>query len=77
MNKLLTVAAASAVALTIGCTDTGTGGEQPIDCASIPGSAYTIGDYGPAGGTVYYLDDTCAHGLEAAPEDQDDGSGAV
>ncbi len=37
---------------------------------------FTIGSTGPAGGIVFYLDETGEHGLEAAPEDQDGGTGA-
>jgi hypothetical protein len=32
---------------------------------------YEIGDTGPAGGKVFYLDDSKLHGLEAAPADVD------
>ncbi len=35
-----------------------------------------IGDTGPAGGIVFYVDGTGGSGLEAAPEHQDDGTGA-
>ena len=35
-----------------------------------------IGDVGPAGGLVFYITDGGKHGLEAAPVDQSDGSGA-
>jgi hypothetical protein len=35
---------------------------------------YTLGDYGPAGGIVFQTDST--NGLEAAPVDQDGGTGA-
>ena len=34
------------------------------------GSACEIGKLGPAGGIIFYCDDTGKHGLEAAPEDQ-------
>ena len=38
---------------------------------------YAIGDEGPAGGIVFYVTGLLGlHGLEAAPNDQDDGSGA-
>jgi hypothetical protein len=46
---------------------------------SSPGSGhvhYAIGDTGPAGGIVFYTTDGGLHGLEAAPADQDGGSGA-
>jgi hypothetical protein len=40
---------------------------------SIPGfeQPYEIGDTGPAGGIVFYLDESQLHGLEAAPADVD------
>ena len=34
------------------------------------GCPYEIGDTGPAGGIVFYVNDNGLHGLEAAPEDQ-------
>jgi hypothetical protein len=34
---------------------------------------YTIGDTGPAGGIVFYVDGDGLHGLEAAPSDQSTG----
>ncbi len=37
---------------------------------------YAIGDTGPAGGIVFYVSNGGLNGLEAAPEDQDDGTGA-
>jgi hypothetical protein len=37
---------------------------------------YTIGDTGPAGGLVFHIENGGRNGLEAAPEDQDDGTGA-
>ncbi|CAA0099684.1 Uncharacterised protein [BD1-7 clade bacterium] len=38
---------------------------------------YNVGDRGPAGGWVFAVSELSDfHGLEAAPEDQDDGSGA-
>jgi hypothetical protein len=42
---------------------------------SIPFSplVYAIGDVGPAGGWVFYVDEDGLHGLEAAPEDQSGG----
>jgi hypothetical protein len=42
---------------------------------SIPYSPliYAIGDVGPAGGWVFYVDEDGLHGLEAAPEDQSGG----
>ena len=46
------------------------------DCDGFPTAPpYAIGDYGPAGGIVFHLDNDTA-GLEAAPVDQDDGTGA-
>jgi len=36
---------------------------------------YSIRDIGPAGGFVFYVTDGGTHGLEAAPEDQDGGTG--
>lgn len=33
-------------------------------------TGYEIGDYGPAGGTVFYVTDNGLHGVEAAPVDQ-------
>ncbi len=39
------------------------------------GDTYAIGDQGPAGGVVFYITDGGQHGLEAAPTDQDGGSG--
>ncbi len=76
MNRLfgiIAAVAASSLALSIGCApqgggDGGGGGADPF---------YIIGDIGPAGGIVFYVDGTGEHGLEAAPVDQDDGSGAV
>lgn len=45
------------------------------DCdGALSKAPFTIGDYGPAGGVVFQTDGT--NGLEAAPNDQDDGSGA-
>jgi len=41
------------------------------------GKCYNIGDSGPAGGIVFYVTDGGAHGLEAAPADQDGGTGAT
>ena len=41
--------------------------------ANCPG--FVIGDTGPAGGKVFYVDATGAHGLEAAPVDQTNDSG--
>ena len=38
---------------------------------------YSIGDTGPAGGKVFYVYDSGKHGLEAAPVDQDAGTGAL
>jgi hypothetical protein len=38
---------------------------------------YVLGDIGPAGGLVFHIENGGRNGLEAAPEDQDDGSGAV
>lgn len=38
---------------------------------------YAIGDAGPAGGIVFYITDGGLHGLEAAPVDQDNGTGAA
>lgn len=38
---------------------------------------YNIGDTGPAGGIVFYVYDGGKHGLEAAPADQDGGTGAA
>ncbi len=35
----------------------------------------SIGDEGPASGIVFYIEDTGVNGLEAAPEDQNSGSG--
>jgi len=35
---------------------------------------YNIGDTGPAGGIVFFVDFSGAHGLEAAPEDQGEAS---
>ena len=35
--------------------------------------SYVIGDVGPAGGIVFYVDASKLHGLEAAPADQDPG----
>ena len=42
---------------------------------SIPYSPliYAIGDVGPAGGWVFYVDEDGLHGLEAAPDDQSGG----
>jgi hypothetical protein len=47
-----------------------------ISCVSLPAHAqtsgptlYSIGDTGPAGGTVFYVTDGGAQGLEAAPAD--------
>jgi hypothetical protein len=41
-----------------------------------PPQIYAVGDVGPAGGWVFHITDGGLHGLEAAPVDQDDGSGA-
>jgi hypothetical protein len=41
-----------------------------------PDPEYMVGDIGPAGGWVIYVTEDGAHGVEAAPFDQDDGSGA-
>ena len=38
---------------------------------------YDIGDTGPAGGIVFYVYNGGRHGLEAAPGDQDGGTGAA
>jgi len=38
---------------------------------------YNIGDTGPAGGIVFYVTGNGMHGLEAAPEDQDGGTGVI
>jgi hypothetical protein len=38
---------------------------------------YALGDDGPAGGLVFYIENGGRNGLEAAREDQDNGSGAV
>ncbi len=40
------------------------------DCDGVVDELYEIGDTGPAGGIVFYLDETGEHGFEAAPEDQ-------
>ncbi|NRB37603.1 MAG: hypothetical protein HRU20_03940 [Pseudomonadales bacterium] len=37
---------------------------------------FALGDYGQAGGTVFYIINDGLNGLEASPEDQDKGSGA-
>lgn len=45
------------------------------DCdGALSKAPFVIGDIGPAGGVVFQTDGT--NGLEAAPADQDDGSGA-
>jgi len=36
-----------------------------------PSYCYAVGDVGPAGGFVFYITDGGAHGLEAAPTDQE------
>ena len=41
------------------------------DCDGPIDELYDIGDTGPAGGTVFYVDASGAHGLEASPVDQD------
>ncbi len=46
------------------------------DCDGKVDEEYEIGFKGPASGTVFWVDATGEHGLEAAPEDQDDGTGA-
>ncbi len=46
------------------------------DCDGKVDEQYYIGDTGPAGGIVFWLNEMGEHGLEAAPEDQDDGTGA-
>ena len=38
-------------------------------------TTYAIGDTGPAGGIVFYVNDGGLHGMEAAPDDQSDGIG--
>jgi hypothetical protein len=40
------------------------------------GDVYSLGGVGPAGGLVFYTTDGGLHGLEVAPVDQDDGTGA-
>jgi len=47
------------------------------NCSGIPvwtdEGCFNIGDTGPAGGTVFYITDGGAHGMEAAPADQSSG----
>jgi hypothetical protein len=45
------------------------------DCDGVVNDGpFVVGDYGPAGGVVFYVNG--ANGLEAAPVDQDSGTGA-
>jgi len=41
-----------------------------------PPTLYAIGDTGPCGGIVFYITNGGLNGLEAAPSDQDGGTGA-
>jgi hypothetical protein len=43
--------------------------------AAAPAVTYALGDTGPAGGFVFYVTAGGLRGLEAAPSDQDDGTG--
>jgi hypothetical protein len=43
--------------------------------AAAPAVTYALGDTGPAGGFVFYITADGLHGLEAAPSDQDTGTG--
>lgn len=45
-------------------------------CNGVPtwGTCLAIGDTGPAGGIIFYIDATGVHGLEAAPDDQSIGA---
>ena len=43
--------------------------QNQIDNIPLP-AIYEIGDVGPAGGWVFYVNEDGLHGLEAAPEDQ-------
>ena len=63
----------SAIATFEGCNGTEWAAFSPQG----PGSVlYAIGDTGPAGGIVFYITGGGLSGLEAAPADQDGGSGA-
>lgn len=52
-------------------------GARPALCFTESDSnTYKVGDTGPAGGAVFYVDATGMHGLEVAPTDQGDENGA-
>src|SRR5690606_41597269 len=56
----------------------GTEANDPVDnnCDGVVNDGpFAVGDYGPAGGIVFHVNG--ANGLEAAPADQDSGTGVV
>jgi hypothetical protein len=68
----------STIAGTIRWTGTDFAGCDGTAWLSLTGRVfYSIGDTGPAGGKVFYVTDGGLHGLEAAPSDQDGGTGAA
>ncbi|MDP2901784.1 MAG: DNRLRE domain-containing protein, partial [Methylovulum sp.] len=51
--------------------DTGaTGPQGPAGVSYVPGTKYALGDLGPKGGKVYYVDGSGEHGLEAQAADE-------